>query len=468
MIEENEENLENYSSKLTRYPQGSVRELLAISFPLMIALFSGNFMIFFDRLILAHYELDAMNAAAAAGMISMIFSYGLIGIVSITEIFVRQFNGLKKYRQASEAVWQMIWVAFIIWPLYYGLAEHAGPYMLSSYFYDDYGLPYFQWILYFGPSQAIQVALCAFFIGTGRMRLVLLSTFVSNVCNVILDLALIFGIGDILDPMDTKGAAIATGISETIQVLFLLIPFLSKKYRDLYQTHLPTFNPWLLLKCFRMALPGAISSMVEISAWSLMMQLMVSLGSLHATIVTIGLGFYSLIAFGMEGLQKGVTALSFNLIASKKWEELNRMWWSAVKILFAIGSLVGILLVIYPEPLIREFLTVVPENEQSFLLDAIKNTCFFVWIYLILEGLVWISAGVLNAAGDTLFVMVTNAALAWGFALFPIYFFVYQMQGPSNLIWALLNVYAAIHAACFFYRYKSEMWQEDSLLMEYN
>ena len=39
----------------------------------------------------------------------MVFIYGGIGIASIAEVFVGQFNGAKEYLKVASLVWQMIW-----------------------------------------------------------------------------------------------------------------------------------------------------------------------------------------------------------------------------------------------------------------------------------------------------------------------------------------------------------------------
>ena len=82
-------------TQLTKFPSGSRRELFTLPVPLMLSALSGNLRVVFDRLVLSHYSLEVMNAAAAAGMMAMIFIYGAIGIVSIAEVFGGQFNGSK-------------------------------------------------------------------------------------------------------------------------------------------------------------------------------------------------------------------------------------------------------------------------------------------------------------------------------------------------------------------------------------
>jgi len=113
----------NFRGQLTRYSEGSVQELWAISYPLILSILSVNMMLFFDRLILARYNTGAMNAAVLAWLIFSIFQLGTIGIASIAEVFVGQYNGAKKLNKMGEPVWQMIWFSlmtgFIFIPIFF-------------------------------------------------------------------------------------------------------------------------------------------------------------------------------------------------------------------------------------------------------------------------------------------------------------------------------------------------------------
>src|SRR5437016_5655252 len=104
--------------RLTKYPVGSARELWAIAFPLMLTALSGSLMIFVDRLILSHYSTEAMNAVATIGTTCMIFIYGAIGISSIAEVFVGQYNGSKQKSKMGEPAWQMIWFSLMTYPVF--------------------------------------------------------------------------------------------------------------------------------------------------------------------------------------------------------------------------------------------------------------------------------------------------------------------------------------------------------------
>jgi MATE family multidrug resistance protein len=245
-------------AKLTKHPSGSLKELFVISFPLMLSFLSNYLMLFFDRLILANYSLEAMNAASAAALFCMVFQYGAIGITSVAEVFVGQYNGSKRYNIVASPVWQMIWFSIMLFPIFFLVAKFTGSFFLPDYHFKDFGLPYFQWILYFNVFVAISTSLASFFIGIGKVKLITIVTIISNILNILLDLILIFGIKNFIPPLATKGAAIATGISQVFQVILLFFFFLNKKNNKKYKTHHLRFKPKLIIKCLKVGAPSAI------------------------------------------------------------------------------------------------------------------------------------------------------------------------------------------------------------------
>jgi len=455
--------------KLTRHREGSVRELFAIAVPLMFSILSGGLMMFIDRIILAKFSLTAMNAVAAAGLACAVMQFGAIGVASIAEVFVGQNNGAKKYSGAAAPAWQMVWFSLFMAVPFLAAALWLGPYVLSDYHYSDMGLPYFRYLLYFGPIFSAQAAFSSFFIGTGKTRIVAYAAIAGNIANVILDILLIFGVPNFIPALGTKGAAIATGVSQCIQVLILLVPFFGAHCREKYHTADCSFKPKLFMKCIKVGFPSALGHMIEISAWALIARMLTTLGDDYITVQAVGQSFFALIAFGMEALQKAVTTLAANFIGAKRWDMVHQMWRSAVKLLGILAILFSTILVIYPDPIIRQFLSgVSSQADASRLFSMLKVTGVLVWTYFVFDSLTWISAGVLMAAGDTFKVMLINVASNWVFALVPTYFFIVHLRAAPIYSWVIGCVYAMVNALLFYLMYRQGGWKQDrQMVLEY-
>src|SRR5215467_289720 len=155
--------MNRFRGRLTQHAEGSVQELWAISFPLILSILSINLMTFVDRLMLSKYGIQAMNAAVVADLVFNIFQFGVLGIASISEVFVGQFNGAKKYRRMGEVVWQMVWFSLATVIFFVPMSLFAGPYLIPQAEYIADGVPFFKWIMIFGPFFPLHAALASFF-----------------------------------------------------------------------------------------------------------------------------------------------------------------------------------------------------------------------------------------------------------------------------------------------------------------
>lgn len=441
--------------RLTKHSPGSLRELFSLSFPLMLSLLSGTLMVFVDRVILARYSLSAMNAAGAAQMTFFVLLMGALGIATIAEVFVGQHNGAKEYDQTARPAWQMIWFSFFTSLIFFPVALFGASYIVSDYHAQEHGIPYFKWLLLFGPFFTLQGALSSFFVGIGHVKKVTVAAILGNLTNILLDILLIFGVSGVLEPMGTKGAALATGLSQAAQVLFLAIFFFSKKYTQNYGTSNFAFDFKSFWKCIKIGGPSAFGHMIEITAWACITNMLTKKGEDFITVMIIGQGLFGLISFTLEGIQKGVIAVCSNLIGAKKWDLLPKAWVSGVKLNLILAILTAPFLLFFPEYILSLFLNE-EVSAESFARIAgyIDIVSLCILCYFILDGITWISAGVLTSAGKTFFVMAANGINTWIFALTPIYIALFYLDVGPATSWVLLNVYAFVNALSFFIRYR--------------
>lgn len=445
--------------RLTRHSEGSVKELWAISFPLILSMLSINVMTFVDRLILAKYDTHAMNSAVVAGLVFSIFQYGAMGIAAVSEVFVGQYNGAEKFNKIGVPVWQMIWFSLMTALLFIPLGLFCGKWFISNPEYFADGVPFFKWMMIFGPFFPMCTALSSFFVGRGSVKLVMVTTILSNILNVLLDFLLIFGISNVLPPLGASGAAIATGISQASQVILLLVVFLQKRFRNSHGTGEFGFKPSLFWQELKIGIPSAMSSIIELTAWSFLAQLLASVSEAHITIFSIGDSFFVLFAFAFWGLQKGITTVVANYLGANREKLVGACLRSGIIIVIAIMLLFTIPLFMYPEMLVKQFLNphaTLQVNEE--LMNFAATAMRWLWVYFMLDAISWLICGVLTAAGDTKFVMIMNSISAWIFSIIPTYFVVQYLGGSPVVTWILCAIYGLLNSMSFFVRYRSRRW----------
>jgi len=442
------------TGKLTPYLEGSIKEVLHVSGPLMISYLSGYLMLFVGRVILARFSTEAMNAAATISLVCYIFDYGLIGITAIVEVLVGKLNGARDFTRMGEPVWQAIWLCIFSFALCVPLAFFGSRWLVPT-IYQEIGREYYLISMLTCPLFGLAAALGSFFIGKGKGHVVTMAVIISNVINLILPLILVFGFW-IFPKLGIKGAAFATLFSQFIQIIILAGAFFSKKNRTQYGSMIWRFNYKIFKNVLNLGLPNSLSHVLEISAWSLVGQMLATVNNDQVTLFSLGQSLFILFAFFSEGLQKGVMAISSNFIGAKKYHLIpqNVISASYVHLVFCIVLLAALLA--NPSIAIKMFF---PAEEQiSTLFDMARINCLWVLLYFALDGLVWIRSAVLISFGDVKFIMLANIISVAVFAVLPIYIFIVRANGSLDLSsWQIVSISSIINLVVFSYRSRRKM-----------
>lgn len=445
---------------LTKYEEGSLRELASLAFPLMLTSFSVMFMLFIDRLMLANYSTSALNAAVNASTLGWAFLIGTSILTGIAEVFVAQYNGAGEKRKLGSPVWQMIWLSLATSILYIPLMFWGGDYLYGA---STMEATYFNWMMIFGPFFPLYAAISAFFIGRGKTALVTLLAIIGNIINIGLDYVLIFGIDGIVQPMGLKGAAIATFAGTLIQIVVLGLVFINKNNRTQYGTSDYQINPKLFWQCIKIGFPGSVFVALELVAWAVFYWQMTKVGEAYITIAGICQSIIILFYFFNEGMTKAIMTVSGNLIGAQKPHLISKALMSGVRltIIFFTGLLVFFL--IYPDWLISKFL---PENSiltQAFY-DSLLNCMFIMVLYLFGEGLRALLWGVLTAAGDTIFLFLSGTLSIWILLVVPVHYLIVKGGGSNELASLICLFYSIGACGVYAWRYVNGKWRAIELI----
>lgn len=459
--------MQRESYQLSRFHIGSLREMWSVSFPLMLSFLGGSVMMLCDRLFLARYSLDALNACANAGIAAWIFLVVPIITASISEVFVGQFHGAEQHKRMGEPVWQMLWFALFLFPLFLLIASFAAPLIFMGTGNEVYEIQYFSNLLCFGSFFCTFPALSGFFIAKGSVRLVTYCTALNCIANVFLDALLIFGWGPIPE-LGITGAAIATGCSNMIGSIILFSLFMSKRSRERYGTDNWRLQPKALWEYLRVGLPAGLGHFNEMLAHFTFFRLVIWAGGYGMTIVSLVQSVYISVFFVLEALAKGTTAIVSNLIGGGQSHMVNKVLLSGIKLLALFCAAFACLLLFSPEAL---FSTVMSAEDQPLLQNAefmrlLINTCYALVLFFFLDGVCWVFNGMLTAAGDTKFLLVVGTLCNWILYVVPVYFVLYVFEGSIDQAWFTVASCSFSMACLYFWRYRSGKWRSIDLVTE--
>lgn len=451
---------------LTKYEEGSFRELLSIAMPLMLSSFSMMLMLFVDRLLLAHYSTAALNSAVNASTLGWALLFGWVVLANITEVFVAQYHGANQHDRMGEPVWQMLWLALFSSVFFLPMAFWGGEWIYGSSPQTAMERTYIQWMLLFGPTFAAYAALSGFFVGQGKTKLITLLAIFANILNAILDVGLIFGIEGWIPAMGILGAAIATSMGSLFQMLVLFYFFLKKENREKYGTGNFFFRPRAFWQCFKIGSPGAVFALVEILGWAAFYSMMTVVSELHITIAGICQSLFMLLLFFAEGVSKAATAICGNLIGAKRTWFISNVLKSGIQIHILFLIVIILVFMGFHQTLIQQFLPHATPEYLASIEDVLMRCLYATIVYVFFEGIRWLLSGILTAAGDTTFLLIAGSLSVWVLLVAPVYIFVVKMHASVEIalyFWVFFSLGSII---IYYWRYASDLWKSKSIISE--
>lgn len=444
---------------LTRYPPASFPELWSLAFPLMISSLSVMLMVFVDRILLAHYSTEAMNAAVNASTFGWAMMASWMVLAGISEVFVAQYNGAGFREKIGEPVWQMIWVSLLSIAFFIPMAIWGG----KLFYYDaipehQIAREYFKWMMFFGPAYPFYSALCGFFVGRGKTVLITVLAICANFVNGLLDWLLIFGWKDIIPSLGPTGAAIATSGSLIFQVAVLFYFFLKKKNRTdfgtgRYAIHLPALS-----QCLKIGFPGALFVGLEIFGFAVYFWLMTKVGESYITIAGICQSVVILFYFFADGVNKAATAVAGNLLGSKRTDLMNNVFSAGLKMHVLFFFFLLCLFYFFSDDLVMQFLPDASEEKIANINNSLSLGLLCMVFYMFFEGVRLLLIGILTAAGDTLFLSIAGILTVWLLFVLPVYLIIVVGHAPEIVGPLLCIFYSAVASGIYFRRYLSDKW----------
>lgn len=441
----------------------SLKTILSITFPLLLSMISDYLMFVTDRVMLANYSHISMNAVTMASNFLCIFIFMFIGIANIAETFVGQFNGAKEYSKLASPVWQMIYFSLLTCVVTFPIAHFSQYFNFFPKYLESEGLAYQNIIIYFMCLPAIKASISAFFIGRGSTKIITISVFIGTLANILLNYILIYGFYAI-PSLGTRGAAIATVLSEFIQIFILLAVFLNKYNRKNFNTlknlH---FNKKLFFDCIKIGMPISLSECCNMLAWYIVQILIVRISKDMAIVYSVAINIYVFFLFTAGAFNKASMAICANMIGRDDMTSVKKTYKIFMYLSFGSGIFLLFPLVFFPDSLLKLFNI----DAGYYFYSDIINVLYITCINLVLETLTLSHWGILNSGGDTKYPTIVYQIGLWGIVIVPIAFlYKFNMLDNISIVFLLTTLFLIICLFFMYRRYKSFKWY-NKLIMKY-
>jgi MATE family multidrug resistance protein len=421
-----------------------------------------NAMIFVDRMYVAQYNLTQFAAMMPASFLATAIASFFVGIVGYVSVLVAQCYGARRYQDCSASMWQGVYLSmFFTFLLIMFSMVSSNIFKVMGHDGDllKYEIEYFFLIILANCIQLFSTAFSSFYCGIGDTKITMYVGIATNIVNMVLTWLLVFGKYG-LPEMGMFGSGLATIISCAIGLTLYISFFYKQSFQNQYQIlrnyH---FNRVLLHKLLKFGLFSGIQSFVDIGYFSILFIIIGMTGEFALTCVNITVAIEAAFILPLIGITTAV-----GIIAGQE-RGANRL--NNIPIVIKKGIIIGIcynLLIISMCNFLPEFLIAIFNSEQDkekFLL--INNVTIplvrLTSLWIVLDMIHLIIGSVLEAVGDTRFMMVMYAVVPFLFYVILPYVLCVVASLSLSWLWIALIGYRVVLLLLVTNRFLGGKWK---------
>jgi MATE family multidrug resistance protein len=476
-------------------------EVLSTAWPMMLSTGLFSITLFVDRMLLYRYSEGSAAAAMAAGTLFWALTCLPSGVCGYTNAFVAQYLAAKRPERAMRVVWQGLLLGIAVAPLLivFGMLSHR--FFLWSGHLPSMALAesqYFCWLVPGACASVAASALVGLYQGSGRTRVLVISDVIATLINIVLDLALIFGMWGFPE-MGTAGAALASSVSLIFKFLILIVYALPDfrtamvRHRDpatgnlkvehslrknshgepvqletLYDSSLAqngsVFDWSLMRRLIHFGWPAGMSVVAEAWSFTAIMMIVGKLGERPAAATTLALGVNLLAFIPLVGLGIAVGVLVGKYLVLEDRDRAKRMVRSGL----VIGVMYSLFFVVFyggfPDFAMDLYSFDVAPERFAEMRPILRPLLYFIAGYCIFDAFQTVFVGALKGAGDTYFVLLGHLfagslTVVGGITISR----VWKWDGLYYW-WGVITFWVILLAVIFSLRYLQGGWQEKRVI----
>ncbi|HQZ67237.1 MAG TPA: MATE family efflux transporter [Planctomycetaceae bacterium] len=460
------------NSELAATGFGNFRELLRVSLPLMLSAGTQSLMNAADRVILAGCSEDALAAVTPASMLHWTVVCVPMGTILYANTFISQFEGAGQKERMLSSFWQAVWLAIVsgclLW-LCLPLSRLLLPLTGHSPSIIELEAQYFNVLCAGAPIHLIGTALSCFFSGRRRTQVVMFNSMAAVFVNGGVSYLLAYGVGPI-PAMGIRGAAIGTLAARCFELSVYVVWILRESRRD----NLPIWSAChvdrgLLRQFLRYGVPSGLHYFVDISAFTMFLLIVGNLSNQALAATNIAFSINGLIFVPLLGFGTAIQTVVGHHIGAGRSDEARKTTWNAAKMGVLWTGFTGLILVVFPEWLLRPFFLLADPNAEGVadvasLVQTAAYLLNFVAAYSIFDALAVVFSSALRGAGDTIFPMLITLFSSWLIMVVPALIIIRSEHASVLALWLTCTAHIAFSGICMLVRYLSGRWEKIHLI----
>ena len=437
-------------------PRGGLGEVWELAYPAILSQVSVTAMGVVDSAMVGRLGATELASVGFGGIWIWTLFCGFYGMAAVVQTFVAQDHGADRARQSGAWTWQGAWLltplaavlAFVLLfastPLLALLTPSPSMQSIASEYISIRAVG--------AVGMCLASVFLSFYRGIGDTRTPLAITVFVNILNVVLDYGLIFGrMG--LPEWGVAGAATATVIAEWATALITIGLFLGPNLRKKFGTR-PVRPRWKdQLRLLRIGLPLGGQALLEMGSFALFLTFVAWMGENSMAASQAFVSLLSMTFMQAVGIGYAVATLVGRYRGGNDIAAARRSFASSQKLAAGLSVGIGLIFIVFPDPLMRIFTTdpeVIALGRTLLLIGA---------FYEVMDAFSIVTDGALRGAGDTRAPFVARLLLAWGVQVPLAWLFGIYWEGGVAGAWLGSGVYMLTLSLYLWIRFRSDAWQ---------
>lgn len=440
--------------------QGNIaRHLLAFFFPLWFGTFFQQLYNTVDTVVVGRFVGKTALAAVGSTGVVVNLTVGIFtGIASGAVVLIAQHYGARQVQGVQKGVHTAMLLALVMGGLFTALGVALTPWSLEAMGTTPEALP--GAVLYLRVYFLGMVPNVVYNVGTGVLRAVgdsrrpLYFLIAASVCNIVLDLALVVGLG-----WGVLGVAVATVASQALSAVLVVLSLMGS-HGEAYQ-----FFPRRLAadraslrKTLQVGVPAALQS-VMYSASNIVIQAAVNSFGTDAVAAWTAYGKMDVIFWmTLNAMALSITTFAGQNFGAGKYERVRKGVRIASAMTAGFTVVLSGLMCVFARPILSIF---TPDPQ---VLEIGVEMVQFLTPWYITYILVELLPGAMRGAGKSLVPMVISVfgvcvlRLVWLFAVVPVYHTIVTVELSYPITWVVTAI-----ALLVYYRWGNWLPRQDAV-----
>jgi multidrug resistance protein, MATE family len=445
---------------------GGMGELLAVAIPMVVSNSCETLMMFSNRVFLSWVRPEFMSAAMAGGLTSFMFMTFFLGLAGYSTALVAQHLGAGTPRRCPAVIGQALLISVLAYPIVLLCIPAGHRLFAAAHLAPEQIAPqrqYFDILMYGGLIALLRTSLSGFFSGIGRTRIVMASTALALVVNLVVSYVLIFGRFG-LPAMGVRGAAFGTlsGGFAALAVLAAVYfgPAIRREFGVLAGLR-PDFP--LLRRLLRFGAPFGLEFFLNIMAFNVLVETFHSYGASEAAAMTIAFSWDMVSFVPLLGVNIAVISLVGRHMGAHDPDTAHRTTISALKMALVYSACTFTIFSLFSHPLVEVFRT----RQDAAAFALVRPLAVFmvrlVALYVMADAVGIVFGGALRGAGDTFRTMLLTVSGHWALALGGLVL-VRVVHAPPRATWLAVVVLVMGVGGALYLRYRTGQWRRIRVL----